>query len=482
MTMPHRLSVYLLLLPIACSRSRETPAPNGAAREAGTPAVADAAPAAPRPAPSGGDVPEAEPAPAPGAINTTPNEFLARGIPTFVLGTAGDDRADRIVAAQVGLVRELFKASATVLDDSIDVAAGASAWPPNPVVYGGPDVSSVVARLAPVLPLSLGPDRLAFGEREFRGTDLRVIAVVPARASDANGPGHPEFLLYAGTGSAAVAEINGVQHGQEPILVANAFGRLQAGRWERSPAGAVAAAFPDPPSPRIAWRVVERPLAPAAGDATPATVRFGFPEQLAPAGDEAEVIDAALRGLAVAVKKLGLAAPSSLSLYVYPDRRSKLSLTGDQGDGYAVVSANVLHVLHADPSPGGPLETLVVHEGTHVLAYAAWGPAGTALVGEGLAVWASGQYGGATLDQWKQRLDAPPRLADLLGAGFRRTPEATAYPLAGLLVAAAVDTVGLDAVRTHLLPAPASTWSDACVAAGTTAEALQSTVDGMLAR
>ncbi|MBI5489380.1 MAG: hypothetical protein HY905_18755 [Deltaproteobacteria bacterium] len=438
----------------------------------------DAAPDAAPPAPSPAD---AAAAPLP-SLSTTPNEFLARGIPTFVLGTAGDDRADHIVATQVGMVRDLLKASATVLDDSIDVAAGPSAWPPNPVVYGSPDVNSVVARLAPVLPLSFGPDRLAFGEREFHGTDLRVIAVIPARAPDAAGPGHPEFLLYAGTGPAAVAEINAVHHGAEPILIANAFGRLQTGRWERSPDGALSAAFPDPPSARIAWRVVERPLAPATDDGTPATVRFGFPEQLAPVDDEAAVIDAALRGLAIAVGKLSLAAPVSLSLYVYPDRRSKLSLTGDQGDGHAVVSANVIHVLHADPSPDGPLESLVAHEGTHILAYAAWGPPGSALVGEGLAVWASGRYGGATLDEWKARLDAPLRLADFLGAGFRRTPEATTYPLAGLLVRAAVDVVGLGNVRDRLYGASASTWNDACVAAGTTADALQSAVDGMLAR
>ena len=129
----------------------------------------------------------------------------------------------------------------------------------------------------------------------------------------------------------------------------NAFGRLQAGRWERSPDGTVAAVFPDPPARRIPWRIVDRPLAAATDSGTPATVRFGFPEQLAPADDEEQVIEASLRGLGKVVAKLQLAAPASLSMYVHPDRRSKLSLTGDQGDGHAVVAAGVLH-FHADPS------------------------------------------------------------------------------------------------------------------------------------
>ena len=163
MCKPRRvLACVLPLLLAACSRSRETPAPPGGPAPAPTTIAADATPAPPAP-----DVEAPSPLPAP---TTTPNEFLARKIPTFVLGTAGDERSDRVVDVQVGLIRNLFESSATVTDDSIDVAAGPSAWPPNPVVYGGPDVSSVVARLAAVLPLTFGPDRIAFGEREFRGT------------------------------------------------------------------------------------------------------------------------------------------------------------------------------------------------------------------------------------------------------------------------------------------------------------------------
>jgi len=64
----------------------------------------------------------------------------------------------------------------------------------------------------------------------------------------------------------------------------------------------------------------------------------------------------------------------------------------------------------------------------------------------------------------------PPR-------SFRSRPEAESYPLAGMLVDAAVAQVGLAGVRDHLYAAPVDDWSAACVRAGTTAARLDAAVD-----
>jgi hypothetical protein len=154
-------------------------------------------------------------------------------------------------------------------------------------------------------------------------------------------------------------------------------------------------------------------------------------------------------------------------------------LTGNEGDGHAVPMARTLHVLRNDPSG---LERLLAHEATHVLAYEGWGPAGTVLLGEGLAVHVSGQYGGTTLDEWALRLDATPSITELLGPSFRKRPEAETYPVAGLLVGAAIEQVGIDRVRAHLYGATAQGWAEACERAGTSADALAEALATAVAR
>ncbi len=404
----------------------------------------------------------------------TPNAFFQRGTPTFVLGTAGNDHADRGIAAQVELIRGmLFPKSPVVTDDSIDVAKGASAWPRNPVVYGGPHVNSLLARLAPSLPFVLERGKLTLGDQVFEGDEYRLIALIPARQPDAQGPGYPEFLLYAGTGSPSVAEINAVYHGGEAILVADTFGRLLTGQWERGSDSRFKPQFTQPRARRIPWRTVTRELQPVAGAS--GTVHLRFPEQLLPANDEEQVVAACLRGLTQAVRKLELTNPTSLFVYIYPDRGSKRALTGNAGDGHVDLISRAVHVVRFDAAEGGGLERLLAHEGTHVLAYEAWGAAGTPLFGEGLGVWASGHYGGVTLAAWKSRLPAKiPSAASLLGAGFRQMPEQESYPVAGLFVEAVVGKVGLAPVREHLFGATPATWEAACRQAGTTPQELES--------
>lgn len=118
----------------------------------------------------------------------------------------------------------------------------------------------------------------------------------------------------------------------------------------------------------------------------------------------------------------------------------------------------MLHVVRYDPAVGGGLEQLLAHEGTHALAYDTWGAPGTPMLGEGLAVWASGAYAGMSLGDWKRRRHQPvPAVTDLLGKSFRQMPENQSYPLGGIQVDVTVEKVGIAKVRQHLYAATAST-------------------------
>jgi len=404
----------------------------------------------------------------------SPNDFFKRGTPTFVVGTAGDDRADRAIKAQAALIRDLMFPAAKIIDDSaVDVAKGPAAWPANPILYGGPHVNHVLAKLSASLPFRIERGKLTVGDQVFEGNEHRLITLVPARAAAKDGPGYPEFLLYAGTGSPGIAEINAVRHGAEPILIADSFGRLLAGSWQKQGDGTVTAAFTQPRARRIAWRTVDAELK-ANPPAKSLVIHVRFPQQLPAAKDEEQVIQACLRGLKRAADKLGEVGTADLSIYVYPDLGSIASLTGQRGDGHAVVEARVLHVVRFDPVAGGGFENLLAHEGTHVIGYDTWGEAGTSLLGEGLAVWVSGAYGGVSLSDWKRRVQQPvPPIADLLGKSFRQMPENQSYPLAGILVEAAVEKLGVAKVRQHLYGATASTWEAACKEAGTTPDEIE---------
>lgn len=417
------------------------------------------------------EAPPAKTAPSASAsepANMTPNTFYAGGTPTFIVGTSGDEPASRGIALQVELIRGmLFPQAKVVTDSSVDVSGGAAAWPKNPVVYGGAHVSSIVRALS--LPVVIEEDRIRLGSETFEGEGLRFIGVIPARSGGSGEIGHPAFMLYAGTGPLGTAEINAVTHGTSPWLIADAFGVLATGRWTHE-GGKVVPRFDERRGHRIRWRDVTREL---AGSAAKSAVTFRFPEKLDPAPDEAALIDAGMRGLRRAVDKLEIAAPTAMQFYVYPDPRSKKSITGDMGNGHAVASSRSLHVIRADAGDG--FEQLVAHEGTHVLTAYAWGPAATPLIGEGVAVWVSGYYAGTSLTEWKSKLGPRHTVERLLG-DFRKLPENETYPLAGLLVAAAVESAGLAGVREHLYPALPSAWTDACLKAGTTAEALERSV------
>ena len=408
----------------------------------------------------------------------TPNQRFAAGRPTFVLGTAGDDVQDRRIATQVGLLRGLALPDSEVVPDaSIDLAAGVAAWPTNPVLYGGPAENSVFGALAPSLGVSLSATELVLGGERFEGEGIRFVAAVPAAAARPDRPGHPAFVVFAGTGAGGVAEINANLPLDAPILVADRFGALAKGMWVRDAATGAWRPKLDPArGRRIAYRTEVRRLAAPAAE-----VRFHFPAMVPPRATDKPAVDACVRGIEAAAGKLGLTASEPLDVFIYPDRRSKAGLTGSSADGHAVPSSRTLHVLAFDPSPGGGLESLVAHEATHVLGYYGWGPAGTPLLGEGLAVWVAGGYQGKTLSQWRGQLTTPPSLEQLLGTGWKQIPEATKYPLAGLFVEAALAEVGATNLRDHLLSAAPDSWSEACARAGTTAQALQAALARKLA-
>ena len=383
----------------------------------------------------------------------TPNSFLARGTPTFVVGTGGDDDSDRRVRAQVDLIRGMIFPDAPVVDDtSIDVEKGPKAWPKNPVLYGGPHVNRVLLAIEKDLPFRMGAGNLALGEKEFAGAEYRLIAVIPATKR------HPDFLLYAGTGTPGVAEINGVPHGRHPLLVVDRFGPLVAGAWVRGEGGATVARLG--PSRRLPWRSVE-----ASG------VTVSRLEMIEATDAEKSVNEICSRAVRRAAERLGVTDPVKIEVHVYPDRGSKRTLTGKPGDGHADVISKTLHVLPFEP---GPLKSLITHEATHVISYYAWGPAGTPLLGEGLAVWAAGSYGGKRIEDWHRYLPFErPTLTRLLGPEFRKLPERVTYPLAGILLGALVKEVGIAGVRDHLYAATPDTWAGAVKKAGTTPDELE---------
>ncbi len=457
---------------IACSACGPSERPSGAGSASAAPAepasVGSGAAALPTASASAAS-PSARPP-------RTPNEFLTRGTPTFIRGTAGDERADRAIRGQIELVRSLFFPTAAAVDDTtIDATKGPAAWPANPVLYGGPHVNALLAKVAPQLPFELRAGQLVLGLDKMESSELSLVTVVPARAPDEHGPGYPAFLLYAGTGTPGVEEINAVTKGNEGIFVGDAFGVFIRGDWVAGPSGKVTARFGASFEREDLEHGVVIP-ATLAGTKERAAIDIR-PMRGDPTADDAPFRAAILRGLETSVRKLGVERPSKMTVFIYPDLKLKEKLTGSRAAGHAVPSSRALHVVKADPKPGGDLERLAAHEGTHLLLHDAWGPAATALFGEGLAVWVAGSYGGVPLEAWKTRLGGPTVIKQLLGREFFRLPEAESYPRAGLAVAAILREVGPDKVREHLLGATALDWDAACERAGTTAAKLQAAVE-----
>ncbi|MCA8979492.1 MAG: hypothetical protein KDC14_05665 [Planctomycetes bacterium] len=379
----------------------------------------------------------------------TASEFLADRKPTFVVGTLGDDSADRGVSTQVELVRGLLFPEATVVgDDSFDVSAGAQVWPRTPVLYGGGHLNAALAGLGDCLPLKVTGGEIAIAGQKYTGDEYRLIALVPSLPASDSCPGSPQFLLYAGAGTPGVTEINATPDGNFGFVVIDRFGVLDAGTWERGADGA--------PFAKITTRALRKPwresvLRSGGISAPPALIVERL--EVVPQSSSERAEDAALmRGLRQAESALGLENSAPITVYVYPDAKTKASITRP-GDGHADQVSRTLHVINGDAGDGGALEKVCAHEVVHILATDAFGVPGSPLWGEGLAVWASRQYGSRTLTEW--RLDPPraePGIVELCGAGFSRLPERVSYPIAGLLVDELIHEHGFEAFIQHVYP------------------------------
>lgn len=404
-----------------------------------------------------------------------------KGPSTFIVGTSGDERSDQSIAAQAALFRSMALTDATIVNDSsIDVAAGPSAWPKNPVVYGGAHVNSVIAELTPTLPIQVGDGRLAIGAdtgdgryvvgaETLTGDDLALMAVIPARAADSSGPGYPEFVWYAGTGTPGIGEINAASRGLEQVLVVDRFAPLRVGRWIGR--GAEPDALTMRAIPRgQTWQTEVRTLT-GYGGGKAGKISLHTPAKTPLGPDRSAILDAAMRGLSRTVRRLHIEEPADVHAYLYASEADKQAATGKGGDGHAVVYARTLHMVAG--SDAG-FESLAGHEGAHVLLYEAWGQPGSALLAEGVAVWAAGSYGGAPLAELLRTASAGhPPVTELLGGGFRRMPEAEAYALAATLVDVLIEAVGIEGVAEHLWSADGETWAAKLATAGTSAEAIE---------
>ena len=390
----------------------------------------------------------------------SPNDYFAEGAPTFVVGTVGSDACTRANRGQARFLVGTFFPNAKVVDD---VQVDPGAWPEHAVLYGAPHCHGLLEDVA--LPFSMSAHSLLLGGRTFDGPAVQLVTVVPAREGEG---GHPAFLLYAGTGDDGTAEINALGATDRVIAVGDAHGLRTTGTWARDEEGRVVAEL-GKDARRVEWRTRETEVEAPAGKVT---VVANFVAFLDPTANEDEVIAAVERGVGTLVSRGGLQGPARFDVFVYPDVRSKQSLTGKAGDGHAAPAAHALHIV-ADDARLPSLESLVAHEATHVLLRAQWGAPGTALWGEGIAVWIAGQYAGIKIADLPAKTTMRP-VADLLGKGFFEVPEADRYAYGALLADVAIEAVGLEKAISHLYAATPGTWHSACEAAGTTADALES--------
>lgn len=132
-----------------------------------------------------------------------------------------------------------------------------------------------------------------------------------------------------------------------------------------------------------------------------------------------------------------------IKTFYYSTNALKETHTGDPGNAQANTLNLEVHEVFGQVNAAG------VHEDTHVVAWHRLGHTHNALLGEGLAVWASGGWHSETLDHWASlHRDSGelPTLTAML-ADFRSIPDLVGYPSAGHFVQFVHDRWGLNTLK-----------------------------------
>jgi len=134
--------------------------------------------------------------------------------------------------------------------------------------------------------------------------------------------------------------------------------------------------------------------------------------------------------------------------YLYPDNDTKGEITGSSGNAHANYPNFEVHEVYGDGT-----FAIGAHEDVHVVAWHRWGEAGSALLGEGLAVAVDGDWWGIPLTDWmitfRDEGTLPP-LEDLID-DFWSFDDTVTYPVAGHFVDFLLDGWGVDSVRAAYL-------------------------------
>lgn len=133
-----------------------------------------------------------------------------------------------------------------------------------------------------------------------------------------------------------------------------------------------------------------------------------------------------------------------ITTYLYPDNATKGEVTGNSGNAHANDLNLETHEVYSRS-----LDAATGHEDVHVVAWYRIGETEYALMGEGLAVGAGGEWWGASLDHWAETYEGSgeaPTLRALID-DFWGTDDGVSYPLAGHFVTFLMDGWGADVVK-----------------------------------
>lgn len=353
------------------------------------------------------------------------NDWFEAGTGRFVVG---DDPLDLETAASFASFYGEYVDVEVVDAATLEDRAG------NLAIVGSPASNPLLAELAGELPVWFEDDGFWFGGHHYteHGHGVTLLARSPWDAG-------AWLLLFAGNSGDAVYSLMTVPTGGDGFVTTRG-GWTEMQRGDLCEDDRFYADYADDAWP--GWEAWTAQLAETATD----THVFRYP----PGSDaEAAVVDwlpgqraAALADTVALLEVEPLDLP--VTAYLYPDNDTKGEVTGESGNAHAnPLNREVHEVLSAD------VMAATGHEDVHVVQWARIGWTDHALLGEGMAVWAGGEWWGEPLDDWAETYAAQgevPALADLVDA-FRSTDDGVSYPLAGHFVAFLAETYDIDTVK-----------------------------------